>query len=67
MKVLVIQGSPMEKSRTGILANIAMKYAKKGNEVKMIDLSSGKMEMFSGRLNLEKEDQAGTLSAAQCQ
>ena len=39
----------MEKSRTGILANIAMKYAKKGNEVKMIDLSSGKMDMFSAK------------------
>jgi len=46
MKVLVIQGSPREKSRTGILADIVMKHAKKGNDVKMIDLSLGKIEPF---------------------
>ena len=49
MKVLVIQGSPREKSRTGILANLAFKNAKKGNEVKMIDLSLGNVDVFAGK------------------
>ncbi|PIN92737.1 NADH-dependent FMN reductase [Candidatus Pacearchaeota archaeon CG10_big_fil_rev_8_21_14_0_10_31_24] len=49
MKILIINGSPREKSYTQVLANFTFEYAKtKSDTVKMIDLSQNEIEPFKG-------------------